>query len=216
MILGSCGVATSCQDMKFSQCWPKQHVVSWELLKFAVSLLCTSALLQGLHRNLPLSWPQVSLRVLSVTCGDKKQDGSYFSARPCPAKPMGPGTPQWSQQEGIIGRRRVLVLLVVLVQVNWGVRTRGRGAECDWQDNESREHSVGGGIAISFAAAFVKLKMGAQGNERIALGLRMQTWIDPQWASVKLITLQERIKLVLGFVFIFLDPPWRAVWYLCF
>lgn len=34
---------------------------------------------------------------------------------------------------------------------------------------------MGGGIAISFAAAFVKLKMGAQGNERIALGLRMQT-----------------------------------------
>lgn len=132
MISRSCGVATSCQDMKFSQCWLKQHVVSWELLKFAVSLLCTRALLQGVHRalgcrNLPLSWPQVSLRVLSVTCGNEKQDGSYFSARPCPAKPMGPGTLQWSQQEGIIGRRRALVLLVVLVQVNWGVRTEAEG-----------------------------------------------------------------------------------------
>lgn len=162
--------------------WPKHCVVSWELTE----VCCGSAVCQcmqcALHwescRNFPLSsgagarsfwessvWSVARRRVMAPVL---VTGGSWHPA----VKTTGGNS--WKKE-------RVLLLLVVLVQVGWDVRTRGRGPGGDCQDHKSRQQRAGGGTAIYFAGAFVKLKTSTHWNERSAFGLRMHMWIGPQW-----------------------------------
>lgn len=103
-ILRSCGIVILCQNRTLSVCWlcdrqyywPKECVVSWELLKLAVcqraqGVLGESARLQELTSVFRCR-SCFFLGVLDVTCGNDNVGGSRFSSTAQAAKPKSGGT----------------------------------------------------------------------------------------------------------------------------